>query len=105
MKLLVQSPGQTIEQTLNQRGTRYGAFPSLAHLSQKLKRAMARGKTWGMIPADQQESLEMIAHKIARILNGDADYIDNWHDIIGYARLITDRLEAEQAAEQQQDAP
>ena len=33
------------------------------------------------------EALEMIAHKIARILSGDADYADNWVDIAGYAQL------------------
>ena len=41
---------------------------------------------------DQREALEMIAHKIARILNGDPDYADSWHDIAGYAQLVADRL-------------
>ena len=27
-----------------------------------------------------------------KILNGDPNYVDNWHDIIGYAKLIEDRL-------------
>lgn len=30
----------------------------------------------------------MILHKIARIMNGDPDHIDHWHDIAGYATLI-----------------
>ena len=42
---------------------------------------------------DQAEALEMIVHKIARIINGDADYSDSWRDIAGYAMLISDRLE------------
>jgi len=41
---------------------------------------------------DQQEALDMICHKIGRILNGDPDYADNWHDIAGYAQLVADRL-------------
>lgn len=36
----------------------------------------------------------MIQHKIARILNGDPDYVDNWVDIAGYAKLVADRLQA-----------
>ena len=40
-----------------------------------------------------KESLEMVAHKIGRILNGDPFYHDSWHDCIGYLRLIEKRLE------------
>ena len=42
---------------------------------------------------DQIECLEMIAHKIGRILNGDPNYGDSWRDIAGYATLVADRLE------------
>lgn len=42
---------------------------------------------------DQREALEMIAHKIARILNGDPNYADSWHDVAGYATLVADRLQ------------
>lgn len=34
----------------------------------------------------------MIAHKIARILNGDPDYDDSWVDIAGYATLVVKKL-------------
>jgi len=37
----------------------------------------------------------MIAHKIGRILNGDPDYQDSWHDIIGYARLVERQLQGD----------
>lgn len=42
--------------------------------------------------ADAVEALEMIAHKIGRILNGDPGYADSWVDIAGYAQLVADRL-------------
>ena len=42
---------------------------------------------------DQVEALEMIAHKIGRIINGDHSYSDSWHDIAGYAKLVADRLD------------
>lgn len=41
---------------------------------------------------DQKEALEMLAHKIGRILNGDPDYADSWDDIAGYATLVANRL-------------
>lgn len=41
-----------------------------------------------------KEALEMVQHKIARILNGDPQYLDNWVDGAGYFKLVADRLEA-----------
>ena len=78
----------TITQTLTDRGNRYGPFIGHAEVTQRLKRVMAeelakRGKP---LADDQWEALEMIAHKIGRIINGDPDYDDSWVDIAGYAR-------------------
>jgi hypothetical protein len=42
---------------------------------------------------DMKESLDLICNKISRIVNGDPWYHDSWHDIIGYARLVEERLE------------
>ena len=47
---------------------------------------------WEELSPAQKESLEMIVHKIARILNGDPNYADSWHDISGYATLIDNAL-------------
>ena len=98
----------TIDNTLNERGTRYGAFTGHAQVTQLLKRAMGQHPGWRKLQDDQREALEMTAHKIGRILNGDPNYIDSWHDIIGYVRLVEQRLEKEQAMEgpeQATDAP
>jgi hypothetical protein len=54
-------------------------------------RRAEEGKT--RIAADQIEALDMICHKIGRILNGDPNYADSWVDIAGYAKLVADRLE------------
>lgn len=85
----------TITQTLTDRGNRYGLFIGHAEVTQRLKRVMAeelakRGKA---LADDQWEALEMIAHKIGRIINGDPDYDDSWVDIAGYAKLVSDRLQ------------
>jgi hypothetical protein len=44
------------------------------------------------LPADMKESLEMTATKIGRILNGNPNLHDSWHDIKGYITLVADRL-------------
>lgn len=84
-----------IDKTLAERGTRYGTFAGHAEVSQAIKRVMANelAKRNKLIADDQWEALEMIAHKIARIINGDADYSDSWIDIAGYSKLVADRLD------------
>ena len=87
-----------IDSTLSERGDRYGSFDGHAEITQGLKSVMQCTNKWAFLADDQKEALEMIAHKIGRILNGDPNYIDSWHDIIGYTRLVEQRLEAEQKA-------
>lgn len=84
-----------VDQTLTERGARYGVFSEHARITQNIKAAMADSPNWANLNASQKESLEMTAHKIGRILNGDPNYIDSWHDIIGYTKLVEDELIAE----------
>jgi hypothetical protein len=79
---------------LEERGGRYGCFVGHAAVSQRLKKVIweelaTRDK---QLAADQSEALEMIMHKIGRIINGDANYDDSWRDIAGYSMLVCDRL-------------
>lgn len=81
--------------TLTERGTEYGKFKDGAALMQGIKRLMAdharaHDKTFS---DDQWEALEMIVHKIGRIVNGNPDKVDHWVDIAGYAKLVADRLQ------------
>ena len=77
----------TVEHTLQERGRRYGEYREHARITQNIKRAMRDSPNWQRLSDDQRETLEMIAHKIGRALNGDPDYADTWHDIAGYATL------------------
>lgn len=78
----------TIDATLEERGNRYGDFAGHAEVTQSLKRDMVDTPGWETLSDAKRESLEMIVHKIGRILNGDPTYRDSWTDIAGYARLI-----------------
>jgi hypothetical protein len=82
-----------IASTLAERGGRYGSFEGQARICQSIKRAFADSPNWTTLADDQRECLDMLANKIGRILNGDPDYHDSWHDIIGYTKLVADRLE------------
>jgi hypothetical protein len=87
-------PAKTdIVDTLTERGTRYGKFTGHAKITQGIKEVMHASPKWTELADDQKEALEMVAHKIGRILNGDPNYHDSWHDIVGYTKLVSDRLE------------
>ena len=79
-----------VSATLTERGNRYGKFDEHARITQNIKTAMGNSKNWMTLDDAKKEALEMIAHKIGRILNGDPDYADSWHDIGGYAKLAED---------------
>lgn len=86
-----------VQAVLDERGGRYGSFVTHASITQNLKALISsmlhtRNK---VLASDQQEALDMICHKIGRIVNGDPDYADSWVDIAGYAKLVADRLERE----------
>ena len=88
-------PITMVDEVLDQRAVDYGAFKDGAALMQGMKRLLAdhaqkHSKTFA---DDQWEALEMIVHKIGRIVNGNPDKVDHWTDIAGYAKLVADRLE------------
>lgn len=86
---------KTVDAVVDERAITYGKFEELAEVSQRFKDSLhyfliTRNK---YLASDQQEAMELIFHKFARIVNGDPDHIDNWKDIAGYATLVADRLE------------
>lgn len=83
---------KTINAILIERGAKYGVFSSHAKYSQDIKDVIRSSGNIDKMQPDQIECLEMIAHKMGRILNGDPDYEDSWRDIAGYATLVADRL-------------
>jgi len=87
-------PLKGVEATLGARGQRYGEFKGHAKITWALKDIMQRTPKWNsmQLSPSMREALDMIAHKIGRILNGDPTYVDSWHDIAGYATLVEQEL-------------
>ena len=77
---------------LSERGSRYGTLMSNATISQGLKEILHSSSNWEAMPPDMREALDMIVHKISRIVEGDFNYDDSWIDISGYSTLIVERL-------------
>ncbi len=93
------SPEPTgIQTVLAERGSRYGSFDTHAMITQALKDIFCGAvcdTNWSRLTPSQKEALDMTAHKIGRILNGDPNYADSWVDIVGYAQLVVNELEGE----------
>lgn len=81
-----------------ERGSTHGDFIEHARITQDIKQVMyreaaaRRERGQPDLTDTQKEALEMIAHKIGRILAGDASFKDHWDDIAGYARITSERL-------------
>lgn len=78
--------------TLLERGNRYGEFKDHAVIAQGIQDVMRAAPNWARLDPDMRQALTVISDKIARILNGDPYYADNWHDIVGYATLVEKRV-------------
>lgn len=87
---------QNIQHTLLERGNRYGKFSGHSRITQNIKESMHLAPNWDRLTDSQKEALEMTAHKIGRILNGDPNYVDSWWDVIGYVQLVVDELRENQ---------
>lgn len=80
---------------LDQRATQYGKFIEGAEVMQTLKQVVRSSlqKRGTALAFDQLEAIDMIIHKLGRVINGNPDNVDSWRDIAGYATLVADRLE------------
>lgn len=81
-----------VEQTLASRGNVHGEFADNAQTMQALKDVCKNSLNWETLHSVHKEAVDMICHKLGRILSGDPNHQDHWHDIQGYAKLVEDRL-------------
>jgi hypothetical protein len=77
-----------INETLSTREGQYGQYRVVSDISQNIKSIMKDTPNYRAMPSYMRESLDMIANKMARILNGNYYLNDSWHDIGGYAALV-----------------
>ena len=85
---------QTIEATLAERQAQYGCFEDVAFVTENIMAILSKVRSNGLtdLPHTHRMALYMIASKMARIVNGDFNHKDSWHDIAGYATLVEQEL-------------
>lgn len=94
MKNVVHQNSKT-QLLIRERASTHGDFNEQSYLSQELKKLLVNGLNWPTLTCVQREALEMIMHKVSRILSGDADCRDHWVDCSGYAELVIERMREE----------
>lgn len=89
---------QSIEATLAERQSTYGNFEDVAFVTENIMAVLGRVRgSNGLndLPSTHRMALYMIASKMARIVNGDFNHLDSWHDIGGYAKLVEKLIDGE----------
>ena len=87
-----------IQATLNEREKTHGDYANTARIIQDLKHVVRRElvlrQQRGQSPLlyTQLETIEMIMHKVGRIISGDNNAVDHYHDIACYATLCANEL-------------
>lgn len=79
---------------LAERQTTHGDFTDNARVMQAMKRVAYSGVSYDSLNDVQREAIDMILHKVGRIVTGNPYIHDHWDDIAGYAKLVSDRIPA-----------
>lgn len=69
------------------RGATYGDFADMSVITQAIEDVLRSHPNYKGLAAWQKEAMHMMAHKMARVVNGDPDFDDSWADISGYAEI------------------
>ena len=79
-----------VEEILKERKNTHGQFHDQALVAQRLKCAANDGIIIcnTELTDVEKEAIDMILHKIARVIAGDPHFEDHWSDIAGYATLV-----------------
>jgi hypothetical protein len=82
----------TVDNTLDTRNSSHGDYHEQAEMGEAIRGVMSTGKNWRSLTTTQRDALIMLSVKMSRILTGNPDVADHWHDIQGYARLAEREL-------------
>lgn len=85
---------QTIEELLSERAKTHGQYYNHAEITQETKDLWHTAHNFHELTDEMKETLDMIAHKVGRILSGDPNVLDHWDDIAGYSKLVSQAIVA-----------
>lgn len=86
---------------IDEREAEYGSFFDKAVMIQGLKETVRLAPNWRKLASDQREALDMLMHKLGRVLYGNPDHLDSWVDAAAYLKLVADRISKEEMENEQ----
>lgn len=92
----------SVDAILAERQKTHGDYTVHSGITYMLKQVMRSQSSFPRLTPDMQETLDMTAHKIGRILAGNPNEPDHWDDISGYAKLTADRCRLRAAAKERE---
>lgn len=85
-----------VAKILEERKKTHGDYSTHAVMAQNMKEVVRKSPNREKLTPAMMEGLDMILHKVARILNGEPTHVDHWDDIGGYAELVAQELRKQQ---------
>lgn len=77
-----------INKILEEREKTHGKYQDHAYITQEMKQVCKFKGLDKKLNYEQKEGIDMILHKIGRIIAGNNNEVDHWQDIAGYATLV-----------------
>lgn len=75
------------QELTQERQSTHGDWVLQSQCSYGLKNCVRSYAGFTSLTPSQQEAIDMILHKVSRIVNGNPNFPDHWDDIQGYAHL------------------
>jgi len=79
---------KNVNEILQEREKTHGKYADHAYVTQEMKAACQYKGLDTKLSYEQKEAVDMILHKVGRIIAGNNNEVDHWQDIAGYATLV-----------------
>lgn len=84
---------EEVQNVVRNRDASYGGFGGIAKTCQDFKEIARNCPSWNSLTPCEKEGIDMIFHKITRILYSPQKIRDSWVDIGGYCRATLAALD------------
>ena len=83
-QLFTNPPFMMTPETPN-RDEQHGGMEAVGGVAQRMKDAIRLGRNWHRLSSGEREALDMICHKVGRVLSGANPHdLQHWEDLAGY---------------------